>query len=511
MSIAILGGIVGSPNQVNAIPVSCPTGDCDFPVPEEDSVSYSSLAICSSCVDISEDIVATQKKSNVDGGPDYWWYNMSKSDSSFLGIRERSDGILAASPYPFLNIQAVEQSDISAANRYSPSTNITFMSFTWAGCSKPTEYSDQIDWLDKMDCSSYSRFPGLQNKVGLVATDCSLDLCVRNYESKVRNGELQETTVSVEKDVVFHDATNATDEIQHVIMKSPCWIDGQRYDMMNLSQVPYSPAAINFTFFDVDNEWRVAPRDCVFRTDQVFTRGIFEYMHDIFHTCCKLDNWGPGSEWIACDEEWWYKPLFNGGNADLESVSAAFENIALAMTARMRTTGMMDLYGNEPGRAVGTVTRSTVCIQVFWPWLTLHMFLVALTGLVFALIVYDSRRHGSSQPIWKHSSLVPFFHGLRDEQRGHGTVGGASAPLELSSMKEAAAGMVVQLQQCSEGYGGYGFVLSGTSEESVPQLPSYEPVSMRQSSDKKSPDVLVTPDLGPCSSASVSDDLDRAH
>lgn len=512
MSIAALRGIVGSPDQVNAIPVSCPTGNCDFPGLDQGSVSYSSLAICSSCVDISEHIFETYQGSNDDFIPGYWSYNVSDTDPSYLGIQ---DTTLTTGFYctgcgnKVLNIQALEQDDGAndLGTLQSHSTYITSMSFTWAGCAKPIEFSDQHDWLNKMHCSSYWRFPGLQNKADLVAANSSLDLCVRKYESKVRSGELQEKTISINKDVFIANTPPLADGCSQMIIKSPCFMDGQRYDITNLSQVAPHPGR-NFTALVVNNQSLEVPLDCVFSVKCIFIEGISAYMRDLFNGYCVLNKWSVMNprEWIACDERWWYKSLFNQGNASLESVSAAFENIALEITARMRTTGM-NAYGTEPGRAVGIVTRSAVCIEVYWPWLTLHIFLVALTGIVFALVLYDSRRQGM-QPIWKHSSLVPFFHGLRDEQQRHGTIARAPGPVELSMMEEAAAKMDVKLEQCKEGYG---FVLSGTSEEVAYQSPSSEHLGMRLSTDTEAPDVLGAPELGPRFSESVAESLNEAH
>lgn len=191
----------------------------------------------------------------------------------------------------------------------------------------------------------------------------------------------------------------------------------------------------------------------------------------------------------------------------MESVSAAFEKLSLAITSRMRTTGM-NAYDTESGRAVGTVTRPAVCIQVYWPWLTLQMFLVLWTGLNFALVLYDSRRLRDIQRIWKHSSLVPFFHTLRYENQQNGTTTRKPAPVERETMDEVASKTVVGLQQLHEGYA---FVVEEGSEKSVLLTPPLKSASMRQSTDTESPDVLAEPDLGPHFSTSVDEGLEEAR
>lgn len=512
MSIAVLEGIVGSLDQANDIPVSCRTGNCDFHGDDEGPISYSSLAICSSCEDISDHIMA-EHIVDEDHADYSWSYNFSDTNPSYLAIRDGSDTsfIFKDGSYPFLNIQAPNKEGFGSRADYTPSTNITFMSFTWANCSLPATYSDSWDWYDKVDCASYSRFPGLQNKVGLVAANCSLHICVRNYASNVRNGKLEEKTVSINKDMIAvnESATIVVDDITKVsdvsyrLIKDPCFLDGQKYITTNLSQAPHSPGRI-FTTLLIEDEPVDVPLECTFGIDKHFSWGIFQYLHDIFQSTCRVDDWGPDGDWIVCFDAWWYKPLFNQGNASLDSISAAFEKLSLAITARMRTTGM-NAYNTESGRVVGTVTRPAVCIQVYWPWLTLHMFLVLWTGLIFALVLYDSRRLRDIQPIWKHSSLVPFFHTLRYDEQQNGSIMRKPAPVERGSMDEAASKMVVKLQHLHEGYV---FVVEEGSEKSV--LRTLEPASMRQSSDTESPDVLAEPDFGPHFSTSVDESLEEA-
>lgn len=164
MSIAVIEGIVGSLDQANDIPVSCPTGNCDFHGDDEGPISCSSLAICTSCEYIS-DYITAEHIVDEDFASYYWSYNFSDIDPSYLAIRDGSDTsfIFKDGSYPFLNIQAPNKEGFGSRADYTSSTKITFMSFTWANCSLPDTYSDSRDWYDKVDCASYSRFPGLES------------------------------------------------------------------------------------------------------------------------------------------------------------------------------------------------------------------------------------------------------------------------------------------------------------------------------------------------------------
>ena len=156
------------------------------------------MGICSSCKDINDRIVATHIVRE-EFAESYWSYNLSHTDPAYLAIRDGSDlqFMFKKGSHPFLNIQAPNREGYASRTDYSPSTNITFMSFTWADCSMPASYSDSWDWYYQVDCSNSSRFPGLQDKVGVTAVSCSSDLCVRNYASKIRNGGLEEQIISI--------------------------------------------------------------------------------------------------------------------------------------------------------------------------------------------------------------------------------------------------------------------------------------------------------------------------
>lgn len=64
---------------------------------------------------------------------DYSWsYNFSDTNPSYLAIRDGSDTsfIFKDGSYPFLNIQAPNKEGFGSRADYTPSTNITLMSFT---------------------------------------------------------------------------------------------------------------------------------------------------------------------------------------------------------------------------------------------------------------------------------------------------------------------------------------------------------------------------------------------
>jgi hypothetical protein len=78
------------------------------------------------------------------------------------------------------------------------------------------------------------------------ATTCALYPCVKNYRSTVNNGVLDETVNSEtpllpdlnEYPATFYDQTG---------FNTPCIIDGQQYDLSNVSKVPGQIHDLNTT------------------------------------------------------------------------------------------------------------------------------------------------------------------------------------------------------------------------------------------------------------------------
>lgn len=104
--------------------------------------------------------------------------------------------------------------------------------------------------------------------------------------------------------IVVDDITKVSD-VSYRVIKDPCFLDGQKYITTNLSQAPHSPGR-NFTTLLVNDEAVNVPLECTFGIDEHFSWGIFQYLHDIFQSTCRVDDWGPDGDWIVCLDAWWY-------------------------------------------------------------------------------------------------------------------------------------------------------------------------------------------------------------
>ena len=121
----------------------------------------------------------------------------------------------------------------------------------------------------------------------------------------------------------------------------------------------------------------------------------------------------------------WLLRLYAGGEADLTSVNNFMQGLANAMTAIMRQRG--DASNSVP--ATGTMLASTTCIRVHWQWLTLPIALLTLTIVFFFAVVLQSQQYTrrsanqEGRKAWKSSSLPLLWCGLDDEtRRRYGTL-----------------------------------------------------------------------------------------
>jgi len=89
---------------------------------------------------------------------------------------------------------------------------------------------------------------------------------------------------------------------------------------------------------------------------------------------------GPGDCPAADCDNRWLTPLFAGGNASFESISATLDSVAIAVMNRMHVIGK-DEVGN-PLVAQGQAMETRVCIHVDWLWLPLPGVLVVLAFIV---------------------------------------------------------------------------------------------------------------------------------
>lgn len=242
-----------------------------------------------------------------------------------------------------------------------------------------------------------------------------------------------------------------TNDLFYYAFLDPCIIEGRSFTSANISQVPGDRVTIHRR----DGIEITVPKLCLYGAS---LGAIYALSEVLGSSALKQFDFadGPVGSCIPnvdhtetrCLSTWWLEPLFNGGNASFDSISAVMSRMADAITNQLRMNGT-DWYGN-PSNVTGTAFQTVVCTQFQWGWLLFPAGVVLASAV---LLVATAWRSSSSRwgilrsnreglqglPVWKSSILLLLFYGLEDEARLKG------APVEDKEMVGLAGKMVARL------------------------------------------------------------------
>jgi hypothetical protein len=140
--------------------------------------------------------------------------------------------------------------------------------------------------------------------------------------------------------------------------------------------------------------------------------------------------------------------LHNNWNAILETVSQHFDDIAVAVTNRMR-----DFDGS---RIQGDVLQTSICISIEWQWRIMPVVTQVLAIAFFLLGLWQTSQ--ARIPVWKSSSLPLLFYGPTD---GAGIR--LTQPAGIPQLESKADEVKMRCEDSQRS--GYGFYLSETEAE----------------------------------------------
>ncbi|KAH7146350.1 hypothetical protein EDB81DRAFT_488501 [Dactylonectria macrodidyma] len=400
MKVAAINGLMGT-ETANGAPFNCSTGNCTFP--EYQGITHSSVGFCRSCEDLTHTV--KEKYSNETG----WQFYMPHGPTITYGVT--TDWMLSLANLRY-----------STLNQDAWTTAFTLLTFTFASCKRKDLLTYSCD-------HDYPNMPNISAFAGVLAMNCTLYPCLRNYRGRVSNGVLEEKTVSTSR-------INTTEG--WLAFKSPCMVDGQPYDSSNFSSVPRIPKR-NFTSVYQDGKNVTAPIECIYEMSGEVGFGISEFFSDMLNDTCIYDSAVSqiGPDVIVCDgSRPWLTGLYNEGQATFASVKNNLEGAVLGITNRLRTTGD-NAYRNETGAVSGTTIRTTLCTTVVWGWIAVPTVLTAATILLLATSMIQSWQFAATRPIWKSSSLPLLFHKMYS---------GTSNALYLDQMQGAAKDIKIRLR-----------------------------------------------------------------
>ncbi|KAI1347080.1 hypothetical protein F5Y01DRAFT_330180 [Xylaria sp. FL0043] len=375
----------------------CPSGNCTFPA--TDGITYSSLGVCSKCVDVSSEmgyIVEDHTPDPIEMNlPHYLSYHPNKD----IYCRwPRRNSTTEARLGPDTKVGSFQ--DPTFAARFGMIT-ATLSGIGWeAGiphigkaCNIPGQPDD--------------RPAALQNKSSQVYSACWLYPCIKYYSGLISNGKLQETIIKT--DLLPIQADEATEELEfdnnaYGAYIDPCYINGMR---VNHSQVPPVFTGDNY----LPNNSKTSDLDCWYG----FTGSLPVHLSRPLPS-----NWINGVP-LALGEYWMIyllaMPWYSRSDLmdPLDTISTGIDNIATAMTNALREIGNNSHGG--VGRANGTVLRATVCTEINWPWFSFPAAIILATLYILIRTLIDSVHDQSPARTWKSSVLPLLYYGLEKEDQ----------------------------------------------------------------------------------------------
>lgn len=485
MKTAIINGLSGL-QSLGAVSASCDTGNCSFTTYGD--ITHSTLGIESMCLDVSPFLMQTDSSTTTEQWPGSGlttrvWTNYTFPQGypsiSYLVERGLEDGRLDAGArwVPLLSLDTngwmhtfsvsdeseyvVISPDLSPHEEYLIKRSFyqkTFIIPTLSPCLERSAYPPTADPLPLINTSScpqlgminVSSFPGY---FSLAAVQCHLYPSIRHYAASVVNGQIQENLTGDPIALNYRSNTADIEEFMdwfHCAFLDPCIIEGTVYTDANISQAPGDRITIQHG----NGSEVTGPKLCLYGASVRTLEALSDYLEsfafkqpdsddDLYHPCQPNINLTK----MSCASTWWLEPLFNGGNASFDSISAVMSRMADAMTNQLRMNGT-DSYGN-PSKVTGTAFQTVVCTQFQWGWLLFPAGVVLASAVLLAATAWRSSsrcgrirsNRGGLQvlPVWKSSILPLLFYGLEDGARLKG------APVEDKEMVGLAGKMVARL------------------------------------------------------------------
>lgn len=419
MQLAIYRGMVSPPRNSSLIAtVSCPSGNCTFP--HDGPATFSTLAMCHSCADISGTIIRGDNSRD-------WNFSLPS------GAKIDNIGTM-----------------VSIADSSKASSLFAFDSLIMTTDKPGCKPSCGIITTDKPGCDPSCAIEPM-------AIRCDLAPCIKTYGANFTRSVYRETEVSSTplKTMATDDRGDrnlaigfslATDETLRNGVWSACDPTPERTGANTVEifadnkTTAIGPAAIPP---GVDSSTVWYPPDCVWyygSSSRVAARIMLNNLlaKEKFELIMSTTPQGPT----------WLQLLYNQAGANLTSVDSFANSLAISMSAQIRVNSAdpPDMKATS-----GEVWENQTCIEVRWPFLSFLVFLLVLE-LAFCTATFVAWQMSSWREAWKSSALPLLFHGLdetpKDRYRGMGE--------SVESMMRVAKGTKVQLQNGDRGWQLYG-------------------------------------------------------
>jgi hypothetical protein len=420
MAAALYTGLISPPaNASTSVSVGCLTGNCTFS--EFNGATHQSLAMCSSCKDLSASIKsnASYNASDLYAGQYRYYLPAQAEDRDWANS-------------PSITIGADEW---LSTNFYWPPLSSRYISAFDALMYRSPSCAN----LSSESCT-YTPF----------AVGCEVYPCVKTYHANVSNFILSEIVLDTTR-ISFGYGLNYI-LVTSSSLSNNGWEECKPSDQptkTNTAPVATTTTLTNGTLVSWNKYY---PPSCVWQFDWASTWALRTYFAQYLfsgtittsevHTAAA----GVGTPWLL--------NLLNDGNASVASASSYLKALTNSMTGVIRSNGVTQ----EKDFVHGTAFSTQTCIKVQWAWLSLPAVLIVFGMLFLGATIWESRRilPGS---VWKSSGLAVLFHGLDARSReNYGQLD------DLQGMDDAAREMRVRLEAIGGQDGWEGLRSVGSSD-----------------------------------------------
>ncbi|KAK5054421.1 hypothetical protein LTR84_001311 [Exophiala bonariae] len=383
---SILAGIY-SPDAAWHVKPTCATGNCTWDAP------YTSLAICGTCVDISDHLQYSCATTTIIDSNNNT--HLHEYCNSTLPNQQGISGL----GYPQVGFSLADSGTISSMfkSMSQPVTAFTTTKAAWA-----------FNRLDDGFGGEYSFF----NITSVTATECGLYYCVNKYNTSVNGGVLKESVI----DTWHNNSAVAVD----------------------LSKGLYYDIILHPSFSD-ESESEEIPTYSVLRISALALLDQFNMTTQQFWT--GNVTVGPSLEgeyqFGTNDLVNFLYPL------DLNGMNKMIQSLATSMTVEIRTSSSSE--ATSTGASIGIAWKDVPMTRVNWAWLSLPLLLIVLAAVFLISIMVKSAKSGVT--LWKESAIGSFCHPLTKD--GQAMFAAAAGPREVGKIAQS---IEVRYQETEEGW-----------------------------------------------------------
>ncbi|KAH6712933.1 hypothetical protein BKA61DRAFT_657002 [Leptodontidium sp. MPI-SDFR-AT-0119] len=429
---ALIDAMANPTGNNSAVTPSCPTGNCTFA--SYDGITHSSIGLCTQCADITSSATEVVPKNTTytNGG-----FNFTLPNG--LAI---SDTLPAGTGYSYIDVKWDTDLDFGRPSAgISEIGSISVLQFTASGCITTANDS----YYDRT-CQPQSNMPNRTSSMSVLGVRCSYQACLKNYNSRIIAGTLNDTIVSTIPAPSSDPLGGTLTNVNFTTAKLPCVINGESYSLSNISTI--DSTNITFVFVSVNGQNVSLPEQCVYEISEIIIKALSDFMSPEMTGNGIVSSAGGGINGMLSNPNfysgnWWLASLYNRGNATFDSVSANLENLATTFTNYMRVPrqNFLDEYATPTLIAAyapstieeGAVEQTSICTQFNWPWLIFPASLILATAALLCMTSILRHYDSLELPNWKASLLPLLFYGFDDARPGIQAISGVNSQNSSSS------------------------------------------------------------------------------